>query len=100
MYAEQIFTLLMLIVAVLATALVVGSVRSYWRKLRAGPRQWRCQPIVVPAAGAELTLGRSCRTVRSSRGLRMCGERGVIGRFDAAGLTCPVDDASHGPSAA
>jgi hypothetical protein len=38
MYAEQIFTLLMLIVAVLATALVVGSVRSYWRKLHAGPR--------------------------------------------------------------
>jgi hypothetical protein len=38
MYAEQIFTLLMLIVVVLATALVVGSVRSYWRKLRAGPR--------------------------------------------------------------
>jgi len=38
MYPEQIFTLLMLIVAVLATALLVGSVRSYWRKLRAGPR--------------------------------------------------------------
>jgi hypothetical protein len=38
MYAEQIFTLLMLIVAALATALVAGSVRSYWRKLRAGPR--------------------------------------------------------------
>jgi hypothetical protein len=32
------FTLLMLIVAVSATALVVGSVRSYWHKLRAGPR--------------------------------------------------------------
>ena len=34
----QIFTLLMLIVAALATAFIVGSVRSYWRKLRAGPR--------------------------------------------------------------
>ena len=38
MYEEQIFTMLMLIVAVLAMALVVGSVRSYWRKLRADPR--------------------------------------------------------------
>jgi hypothetical protein len=38
MYPERIFTLLMLILAVLTTALVVGSVRSYWRKLRAGPR--------------------------------------------------------------
>jgi hypothetical protein len=38
MYPEQIFSLLMLIVAVLATALVVGNVRSYWRRLRAGPR--------------------------------------------------------------
>ena len=37
MSPEQIFSLLMLIVAVLAVALVVGSVRSYWRKLRAGP---------------------------------------------------------------
>jgi hypothetical protein len=34
MYLDQIFTLLMLIVAVLAAALVVGSVRSYWRRLR------------------------------------------------------------------
>ena len=38
MYPEHIFTLLMLIVAVLAAAIVVSSVRSYWRKLRAGPR--------------------------------------------------------------
>jgi hypothetical protein len=38
MYPEQIFTLLILIVAFLAAALVVGSVRSYWRELRAGPR--------------------------------------------------------------
>jgi hypothetical protein len=38
MHSDQIFTLLMLIVAVLATALVVGSVLSYWHKLRAGPR--------------------------------------------------------------
>lgn len=38
MYPEQFFTLLMLIVAVLATALVIGSVRSYWHKLRACPR--------------------------------------------------------------
>ena len=38
MYSEQIFILLILVVAVLAAALVVGSVRSYWRKLRAGPR--------------------------------------------------------------
>jgi hypothetical protein len=38
MSPEQIFSLLMLIVAVLAVALVVGSVRSYWRTLRAGPR--------------------------------------------------------------
>jgi hypothetical protein len=38
MYPELIFTLLMLIVAVLTVALVVGSVQSYWRKLRAGPR--------------------------------------------------------------
>jgi hypothetical protein len=38
MYSDQIFTLLMLIVAVLTVALVAGSVRSYWRKLRAGPR--------------------------------------------------------------
>jgi hypothetical protein len=37
MYPEQIFCLLMLIVAVLAIALFVGSVRSYRRKLRAGP---------------------------------------------------------------
>jgi hypothetical protein len=42
MYAEQIFNLLMLIVAALATALVAGSVRSYWRKLRAdrGSGRW------------------------------------------------------------
>jgi hypothetical protein len=38
MYPEQIFTLLILVFAVLAAALVVGSVRSHWRKLRAGPR--------------------------------------------------------------
>jgi hypothetical protein len=38
MYPEQIFTLLMLIVSVLATACVVGSVRSYRHKLRADPR--------------------------------------------------------------
>ena len=37
MYPEQIFTLLILVFAVLAAALVVGSVRSYRRKLRAGP---------------------------------------------------------------
>jgi hypothetical protein len=38
MSPEQIFCLLMVIVAVLASALIVSSVRSYWRTLRAGPR--------------------------------------------------------------
>jgi hypothetical protein len=38
MYPEQIFSLLMLIVAVLAAAMIVSSVRFYWRKLRAGAR--------------------------------------------------------------
>jgi hypothetical protein len=38
MFPDQFFSLLILIVAVSAAALVVGSVRSYWRKLRAGPR--------------------------------------------------------------
>jgi hypothetical protein len=38
MYPEEIFSLLMLIVAVLAAAIIVSSVRSYWRKIRVGPR--------------------------------------------------------------
>ena len=38
MSPEQIFSLLMLIVAVLAVALVVGSVRPHWRNLCAGLR--------------------------------------------------------------
>jgi hypothetical protein len=38
MYPEQIFSLLMLIIAGLPAAIIASSVRSYWRKLRAGPR--------------------------------------------------------------
>jgi hypothetical protein len=38
MSPENIFTLLMLIVAALAVALTVGSVWSYWRQIRIGPR--------------------------------------------------------------
>jgi hypothetical protein len=34
---EQLFGLLLLIVAALATAIIVSSMRSYWHKLRAGP---------------------------------------------------------------
>jgi hypothetical protein len=38
MSQEQVFGLLMLIVAVLEAAIIVSSVWSYWLKLRAGPR--------------------------------------------------------------
>ena len=38
MSPEQVFTLLMPIVGALAVALTAGSVRSYWRQLRTGPR--------------------------------------------------------------
>jgi hypothetical protein len=38
MSQEQVFGLLMLIVAVLVAAIIVSSVWSYWLKLRAGPR--------------------------------------------------------------
>jgi hypothetical protein len=38
MSPEQVFALLMLIVGALAVAITVGSVRSYWRQMRTGPR--------------------------------------------------------------
>jgi hypothetical protein len=38
MSPEQVFTLIILIVAALAVAFTVGSVRSYWRQIRIGPR--------------------------------------------------------------
>jgi uncharacterized membrane protein (DUF106 family) len=38
MYPEQIFSLLMLIVAVLVAAIIVSTVRSYWHKLLTDPR--------------------------------------------------------------
>jgi hypothetical protein len=38
MYSEHVFGLLLLIVAALAVALTVGSLRSYWRQMRSGPR--------------------------------------------------------------
>ena len=38
MSQEQVFSLLMLIVAVLVAAIIVSTVWSYWLKLRAGPR--------------------------------------------------------------
>jgi hypothetical protein len=37
MAPEQLFGLLLLVVATLATAIIASSMRSYWRKLRAGP---------------------------------------------------------------
>jgi hypothetical protein len=57
MYPEQIFTLLMLIVAVLATAPVVGSVRSYCYKLRAGPRRALDDAPKPPHADVALVAG-------------------------------------------
>jgi hypothetical protein len=38
MSPEQVFTLLIVVVAAVAVALIVGSVRSYWRHIRTGPR--------------------------------------------------------------
>ena len=106
MYQEQIYNLLMLIVAVLAMALVVGSVRSYWRKLRAGPRM----PVAksappgfgrwcgADAEGARVGLWGSRRSFRREPGKTSAQSANAR----APSLRCcrPVENASRGPPAA
>jgi hypothetical protein len=67
MYPEQIFCLLVLIAAGLAIAFVVGSVRSYWRKLRVGPRFAPDDAPNPTRADVVLVAGLAGRSVGRSR---------------------------------